>query len=249
MVIAMLLSGIASGAQTSLNLNVTGNAFSDVKYEQSMSAGLPFTSSDYAFRVMAVNSKDMTHMHYLDVGNGIDAKTTLAASDGVVLVDESIRKDVIGEAGINENVSAAHCYSANAGYSVTGSVLNYGSAAQVSGLELDYTVTAAGRGSMKWVSTEYLSTGEIAHYVNNTEENTLEEGKEEEAEEEIQEEIPAPEGEEASTFWTSSYVTEDIRANGVFEFKGSYNSEFSNFPAPSPDEELGNLCPFGSGWN
>ena len=247
MVIAMLLSGIASGAQTSLNLNVTGNAFSDVKYEQSMSAGLPFTSSDYAFRVMAVNSKDMTHIHYLDVGNGIDAKTTLTASDGVVLVDESVRKEVMGDSIINENVTSAQCYSAEAGYSAAASQLNYESTAQVSGIGVDYAVKAGGRGDMRWTSEEYLASGEIVAYADNTSKDNLEEGKEEDVNEE---DIPMPdEGEGASTFWTSRYVEEDIKAGGVFEFEGSYHSEFSEFPAPAPDEEIGGLCPFGSGWN
>ena len=246
-IIATLLSGVALGAQTSVDLKVTGNSFSDVNYKMDTPMGLPYEGNDYSLNIFMVGGEDVTHSHYLDVGNGIEAETTLVAneSDGVILIDESVRKDVIGETGINENVSAAHCYSASAGYSVAGSALNYESAAQVSGLGLDYTVTAAGRGGMRWVSTEYLSTGEIVAYADNTSKDNLEEGKEEEMNEE---DIPMPdEGEDASTFWTSSYVEEDVRANGVFEFAGSYHSEFSDFPAPAPDEELDHLCPFGWG--
>ena len=243
--IAIMFSGVALGAQTSLDIKVDGNIFNSVNYQMSTPTGLPYEGNDYSLNLFLVSGKDVAHTHYLEAGNGVEAKTTLVAneSNGVILIDESVRKDVIGETGINENVSAAHCYSASAGYSAVGSNLNYESAAQVTGMGVDYTVAAAGNGHMRWVSTEYLATGEIAHYVNKTEEAEVAE----EAEEVKEEDIPMPIEEDASTFWTSRYVKEDVRASGVFEFEGSYHSEFSDFPAPAPDDELGGLCPFGWG--
>lgn len=244
-IIAMMFSGVTSAAQTALDLTVSGNAFSGIEYKMTTPTGLPYESNDYSLNLFLVNGKDVTHSHYLDIGSGISAETTLVSegSHGVVLVDESVRKDVIGETGINENVSAAHCYSAEAGYSVSASQLNYESTAQVAGIGVEYTVVAAGRGDMRWTSMEYLASGEIVSYVNDTaEEEAVEQ------DEETVEDIPSP-GEEASTFWTSKYVKEDLRVSGTFEFTGSYHSEFAEFPAPSPDEELGSLCPFSLGWD
>lgn len=251
-IIAIMFGGGAAGAETSLSLNVTGNAFSDVKYEQSMSEGLPYESNDYLLRSFVVGGRNVIHTHYLEVGNGVVSKTTFASdirtSNGVMWVDESVQKDVIGSSIVNENVTSAQCYSAEAGYSAAANNLNFESAAHVFGIGVDYAVRAEGDGQMRWTSEEYLASGDIISYVNETDENNTEKGKEEVMNEE---DIPMPGGEEVSTFWTSEYVKEDVRASGEFIFEGSYHSEFSDFPAPAPDEEIGGLCPFSqkNGWD
>lgn len=239
-IVTIFFSGVVVAAETSFDLNVTGNSFSDVNYKMSTPTGLPYEKNGYSLRVFMVDGKDTTFNHYLNVGGGVEAKTTLVTNgsdiDSVIWIDESTRREVIGGMVINENITSMQCYSANAGYSVAANRINYGSTIRVTGLGVDYAVAAAGRGDMRWVSEEYIASGEIVTYVNDTDE-----------EEEVKEDIPAPGEGNASTFWTSSCVREDIRANGVFEFVGSYHSEFSDFPAPAPEDEIDRLCPFGWG--
>ena len=242
MAVGIMFSGVALAAQTSHSLNVTGNAFSDVDYKMSTPAGLPYEKNDYSLNVFIVGGKDVAHTHYLDVGYDVEAETSLKANEkntaAVVWIDESTRRDVIGDTVVNENVTSAQCYSGSVGYSAVANYLDFASTARVTETDIDYAVTAAGNGNMRWVSEEYLASGEIIHYVDNSNESDTNE-----------EDIPMPGEGELSTFWTSMYAKEDVRANGVFEFEGSYHSEFSNFPAPAPDEEVGKMCPFGKEWN
>lgn len=159
----LLFGGGAAGAETSYDLTVSGNAFTDVDYKLATHSGLPYESESYSHNVF-MHDVNAAYAQKLDAGFGIEAETTIVgdAKHGLslVFVDESVSRHVIGDSQVSENVTHTASHFGMAGYSTQSNSLNFESAALVSDSDIAYGVDATGSGAMRYVTEEYVASGD-----------------------------------------------------------------------------------------
>ena len=163
-IVSILFTGVAFAAETSYNLTVNGNAFADVDYKMATHNGLPYESESYSQNVV-MHDVFAVYTQTLDAGYGLEAETTIEGErkNGLSLfyIDEHLSRHVIGDSQVSENATYTKSHFGSAGFSTQSNSLNYESAALVSSSDIAYGVDAAGSGAMRFLSEEYVASGDI----------------------------------------------------------------------------------------
>ena len=223
MVVGIMLSGVALGAQTSFDVKVDGNVFVDEKYQSQTHNGLPYAGIDYNHKTALINVWNTTYVHSMDSTDGLETTTELKADykkgaiPASVLVDESFTKSII-TSSLGENSSATRCYSSGGGFSAMSMYLDFESATVVSDMSTGYGVTATGLGSMQYTTSEYEASGDV----NGTWMTSV-----------TDEDVRA----------YGAYIFEGTAVSEATNFPASFEELVEE------EEEEERLCPFGVGWD
>lgn len=161
LVIAMLMAGAASAAQTSFSVAVQGGSVRTQTSTMSTTYGdLPFDEVRFDRGIFAVKADKFSMTSSLDSDGGVEALTTVNYMPGsnlqVIFLDEELKKARVAE-GDNESI----CYDASAKTRITARGLGYESASIVDASNVAFALNSVGIGRFSLQTQEETLIGDV----------------------------------------------------------------------------------------
>lgn len=161
--VGILFSGVAMGAQTSFSVVVNdGSARMQSSLVSTSNEAIPYDATRYDYNAIAIHAAGVQMTHDADFEEGyLEVENSVlyfpASGLKVVFIDENLQRAKVAEGADN----ASLCYDASAGSRVNANYLQYESASIVTDTDIVYGVNAAGAGRIAVQTAEYLQQGDV----------------------------------------------------------------------------------------